>query len=345
MRIAYFRGKLASELGESGDESKWGMSSVGLSRDGVRAYLQSVSDKFGTTRLDIACVNSPKNLTISGDAAHLDHLQDLLNQDRVFVRKLKVTVAYHSFQMKAVSENYLACLGNLTSQAPDKSSPIMISSVTGSLIEAHHLSKGEYWVKNMLQPVLFTDALSRLCDQSSSSVIKKLDGRHHRMVSINHLVEIGPHAALQGPARDILRSVNQEKNIAYTSILRRNVSAIHTMLEAAGRLHCAGYTFDLDHVNRPTATGVTAALPKALSTLPEYVFNHTREYWSESRLSRDNRFRRFGRLDLVGTPSQDWNPLQAQWRNIICISELPWINDHKVCPLTANPYLFSPGMY
>ncbi|KAI1144939.1 hypothetical protein F4825DRAFT_467740 [Nemania diffusa] len=268
---------------------------------------------MGRELLDIACVNSPKNLTISGDAAHLDHLQDLLNQDRVFVRKLKVTVAYHSFQMKAVSENYLACLGNLTSQAPDKSSPIMISSVTGSLIEAHHLSKGEYWVKNMLQPVLFTDALSRLCDQSSSSVIKKLDGRHHRMVSINHLVEIGPHAALQGPARDILRSVNQEKNIAYTSILRRNVSAIHTMLEAAGRLHCAGYTFDLDHVNRPTATGVTAALPKALSTLPEYVFNHTREY------------------------CQDWNPLQAQWRNIICISELPWINDHKINGVTLYP--------
>lgn len=316
------------------------MSSVGLSREGVRPYLQSVSDKLGSTRLDIACVNSPKNLTISGDAAHLDCLQALLDHNRVFSRKLKVTVAYHSFQMRAISEKYLVCLGNLTSQQPDKSSPIMISTVTGSLIEPHNLSQGEYWVRNMLQPVLFTDALSRLCSQSSSSVVKKLDGRHHRMVSVNHLVEIGPHAALQGPARDILRSINQEQNVAYTSILRRKVSAVHSTLEAAGRLHCAGYTFDLDRVNRLTEVGNTStASPKALSTLPEYAFNHTKEYWYESRLSKDSRFRRFGRLDLLGTPSQDWNPLQAQWRNIIRISELPWIEDHKVRP-PCQPGLF-----
>ncbi|KAI0854080.1 hypothetical protein F5Y00DRAFT_250253 [Daldinia vernicosa] len=263
--------------------------------------------ELGSTRLEIACVNSPKNLTISGDAAHLDCLQALLDRNRVFARKLKVTVAYHSFQMKEISENYLACLGNLTSQQPDKSSPIMISSVTGSLIDPHNLSRGEYWVKNMVQPVLFTDALSRLCSQSSSSIVKKLDGRHHRMVSVNHLVEIGPHAALQGPVRDILRSINQEKNVAYISILRRKVSAIHSTLEAAGRLHCAGYALDLDRVNRPMAAGNTsAASPKALSTLPEYDFNHTKEY------------------------CQDWNPLQAQWRNIISIAELPWIEDHKI---------------
>ncbi len=309
------------------------MSSVGLSREGVRPYLQRVSDNLGSTRLDIACVNSPNNLIVSGDAAHLDYLHTLLDHNSVFARKLKVTVAYRSFQMKEISENYLACLGNLTSQQPDKSSPIMISSVTGSLIEPHDLSQGEYWVKNMLQSVLFTDALSRLCSQSSSSIVKKLDGRHHGMVSVNHLVEIGPHSALQGPVRDILRSINQEKTVAYTSILRRKVSAVHSMLEAAGRLHCAGYTFDLDCVNRPTAAGNTStASPKALSTLPEYAFNHTKEYWYESRLSRDSRFRRFGRLDLLGTPSQDWNPLRAQWRNIICISELSWIEDHKVRP-------------
>lgn len=120
------------------------MSSVGLSSEGVKPYLRIVSDRLGSTSLAIACVNSPKNLTISGEAAHLDCLQALLDHDRVFARKLKVTVAYHSFQMKVISENYLACLGNLTRQQPDKSSPIMISSVTGSLIEPHTLSQGEY---------------------------------------------------------------------------------------------------------------------------------------------------------------------------------------------------------
>ena len=36
------------------------------------------------------------------------------------------------------------------------------------------------------------------------------------------------------------------------------------------------------------------------------------------------------RLDLVGKPVEDFNPHEAQWKNILRLSELPWIAEHKI---------------
>jgi acyl transferase domain-containing protein len=277
-----------------------------------------------------ACVNSPKNLTLSGDAAHLDHLADLLEKDKIFARRLNVTVAYHSFQMRRIADQYRSLIGNLTDQGPRNSLPVMLSSVTGTWVSRDVVSKPDYWVRNMVQPVLFSDALAALCSQASVKVVKKLDGSHRHLISVNQLIEIGPHAALQGPSREILCSIGHENDIAYMSILKRKVSAVSSILEAAGKLHCIGYPIDLASVNREPSNKSSSVSPKTLTNLPEYSFNHNMTYWRESRLSKDSRFRRFGRMDLLGTPSQDWNPLEAKWRNVIRVSEVPWVEDHKV---------------
>lgn len=329
-KVAYFRGVMTSRL-ELSTTMKGGMLAVGLSKNDIKSYLTKVSTELGTDSLVVACINSPKNVTISGDAVHLDHLQALLEDDQVFARRLKVTIAYHSPQMAEIADDYLDSMGTLESQEPGRASSVMVSSVTGTWIRPDETSKPEYWVQNMLQPVLFSDALSVLCSSSSSNKVKKLDGSHRSLVSINQLVEIGPHAALQGPIKDILRDINHEKDIRYGNMLKRNVSAVQSTLELAGRLHCAGYPIDLSRVNGDLVTTESSGSSlKALSDMPEYSFNHNQTYWHESRLSKDSRFRRVGRIDLLGTPSQDWNPLEAQWRNIIRISELPWVEDHQV---------------
>jgi acyl transferase domain-containing protein len=335
-RVAYFRGVYSSRL-ERSTTMKGGMLAVGLSRKDIKSYLTKIATELGTEKLVVACINSPKNVTISGDAAHLDQLQALLEEDQVFARRLQVTIAYHSFQMQEIADDYLASMGTLDSREASSASPVMVSSVTGTWICPDETSKPEYWVQNMLQPVLFSDALSVLCSNASSNQVKKLDGSHRSLVSIDKLIEIGPHAALQGPIKDILRGINQERNIHYVNILKRNVSAVQSTLELAGRLHCAGYPVDLPRVNGDMITTESSGSSlKSLADMPEYSFNHTQTYWHESRLSKDSRFRRTGRIDLLGTPSQDWNPLEAQWRNIIRVSELPWIEDHQVGPASIS---------
>jgi acyl transferase domain-containing protein len=335
-RVAYFRGMYSSRL-ERSTTMKGGMLAVGLSRKDIESYLTKISTELGAEKLVVACINSPKNVTISGDAAHLDQLQALLEEDQVFARRLQVTIAYHSFQMQEIADDYLASMGTLDCREACSASPVMVSSVTGTWIRSDKTSKPEYWVQNMLQPVLFSDALSVLCSNASSNKVKKLDGSHRSLVSINQLIEIGPHAALQGPIKDILRDINHEKNIRYLNMLKRNISAVQSTLELAGQLHCAGYPIDLPRVNGDLVISESSGSPlKTLIDMPEYSFNHTQKYWHESRLSKGSRFRKTGRIDLLGTPSQDWNPLEAQWRNIIRVSELPWVEDHQVGPASKS---------
>ncbi|GFF87206.1 hypothetical protein IFM53868_05068 [Aspergillus udagawae] len=324
MKVAYFRGFLAGELGKISD-TKGAMLAVGLSQFNVGPYFKKVSETSGPLRLVVACVNSPKNITVSGESEQIEYLERLLTEDDIFSRKLVVNVAYHSFQMEEVAARYEAVLGNLEFPYPRlKRRPTMISSVTGKLIHRDELASPAYWVRNMVSPVLFADALRNLCIQPANQT-KKIDGSHRHTVRVNHLLEIGPHSALQGPCKDILKAANMDKNIGYIASLRRNYSAVRSVLECVGHLHCEGYP-----VNVSLANLSSKKQGRVLVDLPEYPFNHDTSYWHESRHSKNFRFRNTGRLDLLGIKDVDGNPMEAHWRNIISVGNLPWVKDHKI---------------
>ena len=75
-----------------------------------------------------------------------------------------------------------------------------------------------------------------------------------------------------------------------------------------------------------------------MTDLPEYPFDHSVSHWLESRISSRFRTHHQGKIDLLGKPVADWNPLEAKWRNNIRVSEMPWIEDH-----TINGALIYPG--
>ncbi|KAL2793731.1 polyketide synthase [Aspergillus keveii] len=325
LKVAYFRGCLAGHLSKN-SQTKGAMLAVGLSQTDVQPYLKTVSTAYGSLRLVIGCVNSPKNITISGETQQIEHLDRLLTEDGIFSRKLAVNVAYHSFQMEEVASEYESLLGDLEPPCPrTKRHPIMISSVTGDVIHRDDLANPAYWVRNMVSPVLFSNALGGLCQQLPRQT-KKIDGSHRRAVRVDQLLEIGPHSALQSPCRDILRAGNVDKKIKYIASLRRNHSDTESLLECVGQLHCEGHPINVSLVNasRSTRQG------RVLTDLPEYPFNHDTSYWHESRRSKNFRFRDTGRLDLLGIKDVDSNPMEAHWRNIISAENLPWVEDHKV---------------
>lgn len=303
------------------------MLAVGLSKTKVTSYMDRVIKEFDHSQLTVACINSPGSVTVSGEMVQVDALKAQLDQDGIFSRKLKVGVAYHSHQMQEIASQYHQAIGPLESGPGQKGRPEMSSSLTGTWAEPNELMDATYWVRNLTSPVRFTDAMSLICQPSSDNPSKCLDGSHRRSMAIHQVLEIGPHSVLQGPCKEILRSLNKSDKIQYYSTLVRNVSALDTLLSAMGHLYTAGYRVNLSRVNRESPC--LGAL-QALTDLPEYPFDRTRSYWHESRLSRNSRLRRYGKNDLLGLPDANWNPAEARWRNIIRVSEMPWVLDHKV---------------
>ena len=327
LKVSYYRGLLSSGLCRS-SATKGAMLSANLSPAQAGVYIERSNDANPGLRLDLACINSPSNVTISGDAEAVTALKEELDNEDIFARKLNVNVAYHSFQMQAVATEYEASIAPLDIPSDKGRVPVMIAStVTGDFINPAEFLDPRYWVKNMTSTVRFAEALAKLCSRSKSKRRKKLDLAHRKELSFQLLVEIGPHSALKAPCKEIL-----ESQITYVSVLTRNQSAIKTLLTAVGRLYCLGHPLRLAVVNGLSTDirSKTNTSAHMLVDLPQYPFNHGQPFWFESRLSKNFRFRKHGRHDLLGIPDLDWNPFAAKWRHLVKVAEMPWVEDHKV---------------
>ena len=221
-------------------QPKGEMISVGLSEAQVKPYIDQLAEESGACRLSVACVNSPKNVTLSGDADQIDALEYKLKSEDIFVRKLVVGVAYHSYHMQAIAHDYGLSMRDLEKGTPS-SDAIMISSITGQRVTEDQLCKSEYWVENALSQVKFSSAMEQLCSQTSKNFHRKLDCSHRNHPQVSILLEIGPHSALQGPIRDVLSEIPGGANIKYTSALIRGRSSLQSILDCCGKLHCFGY--------------------------------------------------------------------------------------------------------
>jgi acyl transferase domain-containing protein len=246
--------------------------------------------------LAIGCVNSAVNVTVSGSEAHIDALKSILDAEGIFCQKLKVSVAYHSPYMNEIAGRYGELLKDLCSGSTSESS-MMVSSVNGSIIQPEELSRGDYWVRNMVSTVRFSDALSRLFSQSPKSTRRKL-GDHGTGIVTHDLLEIGAHSALKNPIKEFLNRTGMSDAITYHSMLIRDRSAVDTSLAAAGHLYCLGYHVNVSQIN--SCNPKLNTRPMVVTDLPEYPFNHSQIYWLEGRMSKGFRFRNFLGIFFLG---------------------------------------------
>ena len=301
------------------------MMSVGLSPEKAQSYMQLLSAEYGTADVVVACINSPTNVTVSGSTDQLRHLESLLNADNVFTRVLQVSMAYHSPHMKHVASRYQSLLGTLEEGDKRDQHPRVISSVTGYEISLDELQSGEYWVRNLVSPVRFSDALIQACSSRKSGV-KAF--KRSTSTLVNGILEIGPTCALRRPIQDTMKSLNAD-GVSYMSVLDRATSAELALMKAAGNLHCLGFQVDISRLNQQTMMPGSELM--ALPNLPEYPFDHSRKYWHESTSSKEGfRLRKSQRHDLFGTPAIGSNPLAARWTNTIRTLDQQWIQDHQV---------------
>ncbi|KAJ2991427.1 hypothetical protein NUW58_g284 [Xylaria curta] len=327
-KIAYWRGKMSAKLARSVTGPKTTMAAVGLNLESATDAINRVNEMGfqNIPKLTIACMNSRNSQTISGDTAQVEALVEMMKKDQIFARKLTVELAYHSQYMEPMADEYTKSLGEIQ-PAPvtgDYPKPKFFSSTFGTVIEPSRLQDATYWTTNLVSPVRFYDSFTAMLQAMSES---------GRTEMITDVLEVGPHAALSGPVRNIVDEVRGGGAVKYHNILRRGEADLQTSLQAAGSLFTRGISIDLTKVNH-----IDGHTPSLVIGLPRYPFNHSKEYWCESRLSRNFRNRPYPRHELLGVPVNDWDgKFDAVWRNWIRVSENPWVEHHMVSGALLYP--------
>ncbi|KAG6353662.1 hypothetical protein INS49_005370 [Diaporthe citri] len=141
-KLAYFRGLCSAELSAASMSCpvQGAMMAVGLSEEATAKSIATVEAKATSFGINIACINSPDNVTVSGEERLVDQLKTQLEAQNVFARKLRVSLAYHSRQMRAISIKYTSLVEALTGPPDDTRGSIpMISTVSGERVDAKRL--------------------------------------------------------------------------------------------------------------------------------------------------------------------------------------------------------------
>lgn len=211
IKISYTRGFLSKRARDASSVTG-SMMAVDCAANVAEDYIRQV--KSG--RLVIACFNSPSNVTISGDEPAIEELEKLLNHS-VSARRLKVDTAYHSHHMQAVAQSYLddlASLGGIRTQS-SASDVRFISTVTGQV--KNDGFDATYWVRNLVSPVKFHEALE-MCGQL------RLEGKGAARLPRHIFLEVGPHHALERPARTTLKVAMPGKDVKKSSTYGNNAN-------------------------------------------------------------------------------------------------------------------------
>lgn len=314
MAAAYYRGQAAVEIKQKHPNLRGAMLAVGAGPEEVKAIIKSL----GLSGVTVACENSPNSITASGDEAAVDALAAELESRSMFNRKLRVDVAYHSAHMELTADEYMASIQHVHAQ-PTDGAVKFYSSLCGRKVQDTGIVGAQYWVDNLTKPVLFSSALKNLYEDGKPDVI----------------VELGPHAALEGPIKQILKDISSHAatNTKYFSVLMRNQNASQTALKLAGNLFCRGLSIDFEAVNQTILNGQKAHV---IADLAPYPFSE-HSYWYESRTSKQHRLKPFGRHDLLGLLEDAYNEAEPTWRNTINTDDIPWLKDHRMQSLPTFP--------
>ncbi|KAI1084518.1 acyl transferase domain-containing protein [Whalleya microplaca] len=326
-KVSYFRGKLVQKL-KATTTSPGAMLAVNLAEHEVYDYLKRAVLSVLETNIEVACINSPVNCTVSGTEEAIDTFKEQLDKGGIFAQKLKTGVAYHSSAMQEIVTEYMSQLESLEPGNPiSPSAVLMFSSVIGRNITPQLLCSPSYWVDNLVSPVRFLDAV-RACVRGIS---RSMGGKRTAF----DFLEVGPHSALRRPLLDTLSNAGQGiRETRYASVLHRSKSPIQSVLVLVGQLFCHGYPLTVPVANQQMSN--LGPIP-FLANCPEYPFDHSQRYWSESRLSRDFRLREPVHGDLLGSRSNDWNPLEPRWRAVLNMDSSPWMRDHVVSDTILLP--------
>ncbi|MEW2527029.1 type I polyketide synthase [Streptomyces sp. NPDC047071] len=217
-----------------------------LPTGGVMVAVQATEDEIApecSEHVGIAAINGPNSLVLSGSDLEVLALADRLKAQGRKVTGLRVSHAFHSPLMEPMLDAFRRVLEGVSFAAPQV--PI-VSTLTGTPVDAEELASPDHWVRHVRRPVRFADGITALVAQG-----------------VTTMLECGPGGALATMGQD------SAPDAVFVPTLRSDRPEADALTRAAAHLHARGARFDL-----AAALGGRGARVD----LPTYAFQHER-YW------------------------------------------------------------------
>ncbi|QKX61835.1 uncharacterized protein TRUGW13939_08991 [Talaromyces rugulosus] len=315
IRIAYLRGLVTSQVGAKSGNSG-AMMAVGMSAEEAIALCKQEEYQG---RVAMAASNAASSVTLSGDADAIRELEQKLQEENKFARRLRVDTAYHSHHMYPCSPAYKQALEDCNIRIQPPTGTAWYSSVYDGVqinLDEHENSlTNEYWIENMVRPVLFSQAV-----QTAVRIVGEPD----------LVIEVGPHPALKGPAKQVLADTLTDGNdIPYIGVSARGTGGIEALASAIGDIWGYLGPSSVD-ISRYTRLFGSSQHFKLIKELPEYPFNHSKLYSTESRLIKQHLHSRGGCNPLIGNLEPTTGDGEWRWHHYLRQKDLPWLDGHRV---------------
>ncbi|MEW9918951.1 beta-ketoacyl synthase N-terminal-like domain-containing protein [Marimonas sp. MJW-29] len=124
----------------------------------ISAPLSAIEPLLGDD-LDIASVNAPELIAVSGPQAALDTMQKRLEEAGLEYQRIAIDIAAHSRMLEPILARYGDFLAKLDLQAPQ--TPV-ISNRSGQPLTAAEATSPDYWVGQLRNTVRFADCVTTL---------------------------------------------------------------------------------------------------------------------------------------------------------------------------------------
>ncbi|WP_307811684.1 SDR family NAD(P)-dependent oxidoreductase [Streptomyces sp. AV19] len=286
---------VARSRAQASTAGNWGMAALGADVARARALLAPYDG-----RVEVAGVNSGRDVTVSGDRDALELLYERCGREGVPVRPLDLAYAFHSRAMDGLEEGLTASLEGLK---PGRATVPYASATTGTVLDGPELDAG-YWWHNLRRPVLFAPVVERL-----------------RELGCDVFVEIGPHPVLCGYLR---RTAGGEPALVVPT-LAREVPGPQALDRAVARLVAGGARHD------PT---VFFPRPGRVVELPAYPWQRE-EHWNGDVAAWAGGCGD-GTVDhpLLGERAAVADPV---WHGPFDPARVPWLAGHRVGGAVVMP--------
>ncbi|TEY65541.1 hypothetical protein BOTCAL_0139g00080 [Botryotinia calthae] len=326
IKIAYLRGFYAKLAGGATGE-KGAMIAIGMSMEDAKDFCKLPQFEG---RISLAASNSTSSVTLSGDRTAVNQAKEYFDENKIFARLLKVDTAYHSHHMQPCADPYISALNDAgVSVNTTSGSCIWYSSVLDGVSTDQSdpvirtALQGTYWRDNMVNPVLFSHAITAAVTNSGP---------------FQTVLEVGPHPALKGPASQTLSDLGV--NIPYFGVLKRGEDDIRAVSECFGSLWttlgASAINFDGAHKLLYDNDKIIPT-PRLIKNLPSYSWDHDKPYWYESRRSKLYRSRAQPSHELLGVRCDEGDDHELRWRNMLTVQEIPWLQGHQIQGQTVYP--------
>ncbi|MER6664357.1 SDR family NAD(P)-dependent oxidoreductase, partial [Amycolatopsis japonica] len=211
MRVVVVRSQMIAEA----LSGRGGMASVRLDAAEATARLAKWDG-----RVQVAAVNGPSSVVLSGAPEVLTEVLRELAESGVDVRRVAVDYASHSDHVEAIRERLAEALADLS---PTEPTVAFHSTVTGG--RADGALDGGYWYRNLRHQVRFGPTIDRLLEQGFGAFI-----------------EVSPHPVLVQPVTEAVHEARSEAVVAGS--LRRDDGGLGRLARSMAELFVRGLQVD-----------------------------------------------------------------------------------------------------